>query len=97
MSDRVAWLFTFVAGPFDGYKIDEVPPAEISPDEDPPPELLLWDDGEMHARTPDQTDTPPEAERYHLLDADIPGLMAVYEYADVAETGAASLPMALAA
>lgn len=96
-ADRIAWLFEFVAGPFDGYRIDEVPTDEVDPGEDPPAELLLWNDGTMHVRAPDQADVDPNAERYLLLDADIPGLSAVYEWADVAETGAASLTMAVAA
>jgi hypothetical protein len=95
-ADR-AWTFTFVAGPFDGYRLDPVPPDEVDPGEDPPPELLVWEDDRMHVYTPDQIDCAPSAERYTLLDADLPALTAVYEWGELVESGAGSMTMAAAA
>lgn len=93
---KLGWRFEFLAGPFDGYCIEQVPADEVDPGEPPPPELLIWEDGRMRVRTPDQDDIPREAERYGLLEVDDAALIAVYQYGDLA-IGADALDLAAAA
>ncbi len=94
---RLGWRFEFVAGPFDGYCIEQVPTDEVNPDAAPPAELLIWEEGgRMRVRTPDQDDIPEEAERYGLLEVDDPAVIATYQYGDLA-IGVDALELAAAA
>jgi len=86
------WCFEFIAGPFDGHRVNCVPhdfckPTEPPPPpEPPPPTLHIWETTTgTCVRKTGAADLDPSAETYGLDDVDLAHNRAFYIWAGVPE------------